>query len=735
MARLRPRARIVRTIGDQLISGPEAALIELVKNSYDADATVVSIKIIPRENEDPAGLGRIIIADDGHGMTHRDLLEKWLEPATDNKAKTTNSPTNRLMLGAKGIGRFAASRLGQKLFLESIAQSAGTENRERSELNVDWRVFEAAKYLDEIDIDIRSISDVQTDRSTGLRLTIDDLRDIWTKQQLSQLIRELRRLLSPINRDRSDFRIFIDLTAFTSVSHGFDGQELVSGWQLKAVESIPSQDPLEVFPFQIQEIFHYRVRGLFDVHGTFIGTFDNGRARSAPISIEIPGPSLSPEEFPCGAMTIQLNIFDREGAAVQEIFENAGAFGIGKLQARKLLDENIGVGIYRNNFRIRPYGDVDSDWLELETKRVQNPSLRIGLSQVWGLVEVDSESNSNLIERSSREGFEHNGAFLRLKTLISSLISYIEVLRRDYRERAGLSRKQIATTEVVQNSAEFRATQKAVSDLPVKFRDRVQKALLKDKESLKTAIADLETYQQALSSRSTLGLVVSQVLHDGRRFLADIATRSEALAKGAPRVSEESKFGEHFRVTLAKNAESIHRSGADLGRLFKALDPVSGRRRGKPKDFNPSVILNRSLSLFQDAIGDAAIAIQCNEQDYADVYGYESDLQAALLNIIDNAIYWLKTSQNEKRVLSFSFSKTIKYVRLSIANNGPKIDPRFIEKLFSPGFTLKSEGSGIGLAIAQEALRSSKWDLAFDSENDETCFVIEMTRNRGIKHD
>ena len=731
MAKLRPRARIVRTIGDQLISGPEAALIELVKNSYDADASVVSIKISPRVGLNETGGGQIIIADDGHGMSYNDLVEKWLEPATENKVSKPNSPGHRAMLGAKGIGRFAASRLGHLLFLESFAQNETSISVEKSELKVDWDIFGAAKYLDEIDIDIQKVEVTDRKSPTGLRLTISNLRDIWTKQQLTQLVRELRRLLSPVNREQSTFKVFLDLTAFTEEAHGFQGQHLVSEWSEKSGAPSNGQDSHEVLPFQVQDIFHYRIQGVFDKSGSFTGTFDNARAGSTPVPVSIPGPGLLAEELPCGELKVQLNIYDREGSAVQEIFENAGAKGIGKLEARKLLDENTGVGIYRNNFRIRPYGDVNSDWLELETKRVQNPSLKIGLSQVWGLVDVESESESCLIERSSREGFEHSGSFLRLKTLVTGLISYVEVLRRDYREKAGLSRKQTATTAVVQSSAEFRATQKAVSDLPIKFRERIQKAFLKDKESLKTAIADLETYQQALTSRSTLGLVVSQVLHDGRRFLADISTRSEALTKGAPRVSEASKFGDHFRATLAKNAESIHRSGTDLGRLFKALDPVSGRRRGKPRDLDPAIVLKRSLSLFEDAIGDAHIQVQLIEKDVANVYGYESDLVAALLNIVDNAIYWLKASPRELRLLTFSFSKTVKYVRLSITNNGPRIDPRFLEKLFSPGFTLKSEGSGIGLAIAREALRSSKWDLAFDSEHEDTSFVIEMTRNGG----
>ena len=107
--RFKPKARIIRTIGDQLISGPEAAVIELVKNAYDADASFVEIKFSPPLQP---GAGRISITDDGHGMSLDDIRLKWMEPATASKVKDRRSPSKtRKMMGSKGIGRFAAAKL------------------------------------------------------------------------------------------------------------------------------------------------------------------------------------------------------------------------------------------------------------------------------------------------------------------------------------------------------------------------------------------------------------------------------------------------------------------------------------------------------------------------------------------------------------------------------------------------------------------------------------------------
>src|SRR5690606_27728237 len=140
MAKLRPRARIIRTIGDQLISGPEAALIELVKNAYDADASAVRIAIEPKLKRSAEG-GALIVEDDGHGMSASDVIDKWLEPATTDKVDRRMSPGGREMLGAKGVGRFATAKLGRHLELTAARRASG-RRLEVSTLLVDWDEFQ-----------------------------------------------------------------------------------------------------------------------------------------------------------------------------------------------------------------------------------------------------------------------------------------------------------------------------------------------------------------------------------------------------------------------------------------------------------------------------------------------------------------------------------------------------------------------------------------------------------------
>ncbi|WP_122517277.1 sensor histidine kinase [Pseudomonas viridiflava] len=722
MAKLRPRARIVRTIGDQLISGPEAALIELVKNAYDADSPYVKIKIVPpddgvwgKENSS------ITVSDAGHGMTSDDLLDKWLEPATNDKATRKISPIKkRKMLGAKGVGRFATARLGKVLTLKSTTRHNETETK-TSLMKVEWSKFEQAKYLDEVDIDINEIT---AESNAGVTLEIKNLHDTWSKTKLTNLIKELRRMASPLANDDSNFKIYLDISNFNSENHDFNGLDLLTN----PFDKNPSSSPEQVIsPLSIDNLFHYMLEGEFSSDGAFNGSFLNDRGDRVKHNITLPATKLLPEEDSCGNVKIRLNIYDRESDAIQSLFQNLGFGALGRLEARKLLNENIGVGIYRDGFRIRPYGDAETDWLELERMRVQNPSKKLGLNQLAGIVTIDGELESGLIERSSREGLEHNGSFTRLKRQIAELLSHIESIRQDFRERAGLSRKPIGGTSSVQTTSSMEATAKAISELPTIYRDRVEKAFIKETAALKTAIEELETYQQALISHSSLGLVITQVLHDGRRYLSDISTRSEEIVKDSPRLLESSDFGNYIRANLPDNAKNILSSAGGLSSLFKSLNPVSGKKRGAPSKQDIVNTINKCLKLFVKDFKTQKIEIlfETTKKDYY-FLGHDGDLMAALLNLLDNATHWLSTKPSQDRNIKIQIKEQDKYTQIIVSNNGPTIDERYIPKLFNPGFSLKPEGSGIGLAIAREALRASKADLAFDESAEETTFIIEM---------
>lgn len=730
MAKLRPRARIIRTIGDQLISGPEAAVIELVKNAYDADADSVLVKFLPPGTDGPRG--GIQICDNGHGMTHDDVVTRWFEPATDEKLRRRFSPSGRRLLGAKGIGRFAVSRLGLITLMRTWARVGNCV--EQSVVEVDWEQFDADRFLDSIEIPTAHTRLTQASVRPGTEITITRLRDTWSKGRLERLIRELRRVASPSLTD-SHFQIRLDLSELTKGNSGFDGEQLLAELNIdpSSTDSAPA-DPTLIVPFQINDHADYTLKGSFDSDGSFLGTFTNHRGDGTPQPLQLAARPIQDGEEPCGPITLHLNIYDREAEAVEALFRRMGLNfeEIGIRAARRIISENSGIAIFRSGFRIRPYGEPENDWLELESQRVQNPSKKLGISQLSGEVTVASEETSLLVERSSREGLEHNGAFVRLKELIQSVLNHAEERRLAFRERAGLSRRVSGDVAATKTLASLPAIRKAAERAPAPFRSELERAVEKDSTALAASLEELDAYQKLLQSRAALGLVVAQVIHEARRILNPLAEAARTLSEDAELLTQESKLGAIARRHLPHHLDAITSGTRELSRLVKRLDPISGRRRGSPRIFSISDVVNRSLMLFSEAIAERNVQVDVSHIDHLEAYGYAEDLQSALMNILENALHWVGTQESGNRFIRISAIASRSTIQLRVSNSGPGIDPSYIPRLFQAGFSLKSNGTGLGLAIAREACRASKGDLSYDEGADDTTFVITLRKsNRG----
>lgn len=725
MAKLRPRARIIRTIGDQLISGPDAALIELVKNAYDADSPYVKIKIIPKNPDNPGGL--LVVQDRGHGMSYDDVVERWFEPATNEKQVRRHSPGNRLMLGEKGIGRFAVSRLGGKTKLISFAEVSECEFT-RVIVRIKWKEFSSDRYLEDIDIPIKQLKLRGNRFNTGVKLKISELRDVWTRKRIESLVRELRRLASP-DDGGEEFNIHLDLSEISVKNSGFDGVALLKELNTDVTaENVEIEDHTVIIPFKVQEHADYKLSGEFSPKGSFTGSFIICKGDNVLQTIDVPAPPCEPDELECGPLNVQINVYDRETDSISDLFKRMGLDfdRIGIRAARKILNDNAGIAIFRNGFRIRPYGEPENDWLELERQRVQYPTKKLGSSQVSGRVEIANERISHLVERSSREGLEHNGALDRLKKLITGVLLHVEDRRLDFREKAGLSRKASGDVGQVKTLASLQAVSKAVNKLPAEHRELIKKAISRDSDALTASLEEIDAYQKLLQSRASLGLVVAQVIHEGRRILNPMSTAAKSLFEHKGFLLEKSKQGDIFRKQFPEYAAVLGEGTRDLSRLFKRLDPVSGRRRGKPSGFAIREIVLSSIALFKSQLTDNNINTEVEVHRSAMVFGYIEDYQSALMNIIENAIYWLASSAQKSHNISISHISMRGSERLLVSNDGPEIDDGYIHRLFQAGFSLKSNGTGLGLAIAREACRASKGDLLFDANTPETTFIIDF---------
>ncbi len=720
--RFRPKARIIRTIGDQLISGPEAAVIELVKNAYDADARRVIVKFYPPLTR---GHGRITVKDDGHGMTLGDIQDKWMEPATSSKLNSRRSPElNRVMMGSKGIGRFAAAKLGGRLGLNSITVREG-KPQEVLIPEIDWSIFTGDTYLSDIAIDYLA---QDTDQSTGTELEIRDLNEDWSEAKVKRLLLELRKLVSPlVDKAVEDrFQIFLDLSECTPATAGFDGRTILDNSEDAAGEL----DPLlryEVRPVPLMTSCDYEVVGSFDTYGTFIGTFENRRAGSASESFTFDVP-LHDEEDPCGLVGVRLFLFDREADAIRSNLRNAGLGDMTAAKARQILDSITGVAIYREGFRVRPYGDADNDWLTLDKERINDPSIRIGHNQVAGYITVAGPEVSHLEERSSREGFEANGAFRRLTRLIEQLLRReVEPRRYQFREKAGLSRGRSTTFEQIRKLTDLSSVRSFTVSLAPDERVKAEAAIDRQAHLISDRIADLEERQRKLEAASSLGAIISEIVHEGMQPAAYVATTTNRLKRFFPdmlgiRGPRFDAAKAEFEVKLPHLADA----GVKLVDLFNNLQPLTAGRRSQATPFNVINVLMGAKALFDQS--DVPIEIE-NPDMVTDVFGHASDLSTALVNLIKNSIHWLQDSRTVDPKIVLRVQSKPSEAIIQVEDNGPGIRKEFMTSIFDVGFSLRSGGTGLGLNIASEALARSAATLHFDPEfEDGTRFVIGFPR-------
>jgi hypothetical protein len=261
--KIRPAGRHIITIGRDLIKDKYAAIVELVKNAYDADSPVCLISLLPFNKDGKKGI-RVIIKDDGHGMTYETVVEKWMVPSTNDKLNRVISPGGRRMQGKKGIGRYSASIIGDDLVLQTI-DNAG----DLTTLYLIWEHFEKAKYLADVDVLIENFS---TDRKSGTEIIIvgdESHLNEWDFKQIQNLRFELKKLIPPI--DRKDHQIDVDSENFEiKLELGDFSFENLSN----TIETIE--------PYPLFDLFDYRISGVVTNKGVARLKFENNRVKGAP---------------------------------------------------------------------------------------------------------------------------------------------------------------------------------------------------------------------------------------------------------------------------------------------------------------------------------------------------------------------------------------------------------------------------------------------------------------------
>ena len=666
-------------------------MIELVKNAFDADSPDVAISF--ERGED--GQYRISVADHGHGMSRDTVINKWMVPSTSDKEdRGGKSPGGRTMQGRKGIGRYAASILGKDLLLETT-----TPCGENTTLYLQWEDFEDAAYLGDVEILIET-APMNEPQGTKLVIAIDEERlTAWKDTQFAKLQFELRKLMPPFPS--------------MATEQGFE--------VLLRIKDVPGFTDVDtrVEPYPLVEHFDYRIAGRIETGGTGSLRYSQQKSRNVPteeILIELGEPTG------CGDLEIDIRVYDRDAASIDQLIhrglrDDAGNY-LGKLQARQLLNDYNGIGVYRNGFRLRPLGDPEFDWLKLNEQRIQAPARRIGNNQVIGYVQIQSEEHSQLIEKSARDGLIENEAFGRLKKITKTVIAKLEEKRYVYRQRAGLSRRTLKVERELERLYSFdtlkRDVQSTLSDARVSQRttSRVIALIETDERERSEAVGRLRDAIAVYQGQATLGKIINVVLHEGRRPLSYFRNQYPLLRRVADAFEETHDPDKVPKIV--EMAEGIADNAADFVALFGRLDPLAAQRRTKKKPEPLGALARRAVETFSGEMEKVGVTCTIDGDESFVFPCWRQDIQAIFTNLIDNSLYWLQAgAYPEKRIDISIVIDRGRLMHVDYKDTGPGIEPEHIETgvIFDPQFSTKPDGMGLGLAIAGEGATRNSLEL------------------------
>lgn len=717
--RLRPRARILRTLGDELISSETVAVIELVKNAYDADATRVLVRF-----QEPLkiGEGKIEVIDNGNGMSLETIQNAWMEPATLVKKRQNRSEQRkRRVLGEKGIGRFAASRLAD--FLEVVSRGIETDREVR--VNFDWDQFDnEQKYLDEIEVlweetdpqEICFSGTIQKlwnnneqpssdELNHGTILRMKGLRVAWDRNQLQNLRKGLSRLVSPFF-DSDEFQICLDLPELFESLSGI----------VKPPESLSHP--------------HYSISGIVNEEGFYrLNLKLKGQDDTALVEGQF---LLLDNRHPqCGPFSIELRVWDRDDLPIEH--------GSTLKDIRRDLDDAAGINIYRDKFRVLPYGEPRNDWLRLDLRRVNNPTMRISNNQVVGYILISADENPLLRDQSNREGLIESQAFDDLRQLVTMVLNELETRR--YKVRRPIQAEN-DTSDVEEGEKQTNQPVSVFSNVNFKtVRKLIEqqypndtKLLAQVEEQEKEFERRVEAVQETLSRYrrlSVLGQLIDSVLHNCRAPLTKIRNEADLGLRDIDRSNNDSINNETLIEKLKGRIGSILSQATNLAGIFKRIEPFGGRKRGRPTKIKLEAVIMDAFSVLSEDITRAGVKVDLPKTN-TEVMVDTTEIQEIIINLLQNSLYWLgKVPKEERQIIVQIQRPEANCVEIWFSDSGTGVKPEIRELIFDPYVSGKPDGIGLGLAIVVEIVReyyNGDLELRGDGPLSGATFLIKLNK-------
>jgi signal transduction histidine kinase/anti-sigma regulatory factor (Ser/Thr protein kinase) len=659
----RPRARLLRLLGDQLIRDASIAVFELVKNAYDADATRAVVTLVDVDNPQT---GVILVEDDGCGMDFDRVRDTWFEPGTDfrrrqREVEHERTPLHgRLPLGEKGVGRFAADKLGSQLHLVSRA-----EGHEEVVLTLDWDELADERYLDEAKVTIAERHPEIFPAHTGTRIEIHGLREPWDRRSVRALSRSITSICSPFGGS-GDFEASLVVRPHEDWLHGLLTAAEIN--ELALFHAFGKIDGREVS-------FNYT----FSPLPSMDRVSPRSEHRTSTLQAGRDARNVSPldlADFRIGEVSFELLIFDREPQIL--------ALGVtDKRGLKEYLDQNGGVRVYREGIRIYDYGEPGNDWLGLDAARVNIPTRRISNNIVIGAVSLDLRQSQDLVEKTNREGFVENAAYHALREAVRYTVQQVAYERNIDKERIRRAYTSRQRQPVLDSLDDLRASL------------RRRNLLDELAPQLNAVERDYVEMRDQLLTAAGAGLSLSVVVHEVDKAIADL---NRALERDVS-IDRLRQLSQHLAELVDGLTYLVRRSGA---RVESAATMVG------------NALFNVDYRL---TFHKVQVTNRFSEQNDFKVRCVRRLVIASLMNIIDNSIWWLGVKSPITKRIWIGPSRELGGPAVVLADNGPGfVDPPDI--LTQPFMSRRTEGMGLGLHLASEVMRAQGGQLVFPQPGD-----------------
>lgn len=660
----RARARLLNQLGEQLIKNESIALLELIKNAYDADASHCSIEMKSLDN--PSS-GLIMLRDDGCGMDAEILEKVWLEVGTSYKAdakmkKIRSKLHNRIPLGEKGIGRLGAHRLGRQI--EIVSRMKG---RPECRLFIDWDKISSSHFIEDLPVTIESRDPIEFKNSTGTLIVIRSLKGEWTRGSVRECARAINSLNSPFE-EIGTFRVDLRVPDSDWLK-GLAAFEDIEQYKLFAFDAVISENRISSFsysftPFSTMSNLAPRSLGLDDL-----------KSLSRMVDSD-DGKEVFIDANKVGDIHFKGIIFDLSSKVLAAGVQD-------KPGLKNYLRENGGVRVFRDNMRIWDYGEKGNDWLDLDSKRVNKPTFKLSNNLILGAVYLDSDRSAGLIEKANREGFVANSHYASFVKACSFVLERIELLREKDKE---LLRTYYSPTQKSEPVLHSLSEVKLVIDRHIKdksARDEIARYLERIQQ-------DYETITANLIKSAGAGLNLTVVIHQMQKIIKNILSGMRgqvSLEKLEEQVKQLSALVEGYSI-LVRKSEIKSRN------LIAAIKGASFNASFRLEDHGVELILTTK--------GNAVNAIFS-----------ESHLAAALLNLFDNSIWWLEYGRVKSPKIYIDISDEMQgYHTVIFADNGPGFAIS-TEQLCKPFISAKPGGIGIGLHLTKEIMNALGGQILF----------------------